>query len=54
MFDIQKFEELEKEICNFTKIVHEQVPVHYEGPFITGKLEKPEILFLSFNPGGRQ
>jgi hypothetical protein len=52
MFDIQKFEELEKGICDFAEKIHEQVPVHYEGPFITGKLKKPEILFLSFNPGG--
>lgn len=50
--DIGKFEELEKEICDFAKRVRKQVEVHYEGPFITGKLEKPEVLFLSFNPGG--
>jgi hypothetical protein len=52
MFDIQKFEELEKEICNFAEKIHGQGQIHYEGPFITGKLEHPEILFLSFNPGG--
>ena len=46
MSDLKEFEELEKDICAFAKEMHDKEhKVHYEGPFITGKLENPKILF---------
>ena len=53
MSDLREFEELEKDICAFAEEMQSKGhKVHYEGPFITGKLENPKILFLSINPGG--
>lgn len=53
MSDLKEFEELEKDICAFAEEMQSKGhKVHYEGPFITGKLENPKILFLSINPGG--